>query len=192
MGGVICTEPYATGIAAYEAEFKLQPKSLYMVAHDFDGWKNFTMGYISEKQYLKFCNDRAKIAGITFHEARFLSLIESIPSTAVITAIKEFSKSYIVGVVSNHPREWFDRFWKKTGLDDVVTIRAVSGYLHVRKPDVKIFLHAIKAAGVNPRETVYIDDRADMIAGIMKQLPLQGIVFDGDESHLRRQIEYLR
>ena len=84
-------------------------------------------------------------------------------------------------------KEWYATFIEKAGLSDYIKVRAVSGYLHIRKPDKGIFLKALKLAGVKGNETIYIDDRGDIIKGAEK-LGINVIIFDGNINKLKKSL----
>jgi epoxide hydrolase-like predicted phosphatase len=74
----------------------------------------------------------------------------------VITAARK--RGYRTGLISDHAREWVehleDRFRFRQLFDAVVFSCAVG----LRKPDPRIFYHALNRLGATPSETVFIDD----------------------------------
>ena len=56
------------------------------------------------------------------------------------------------------------------------------------KPNLEIFLHLCNRYGLDPQETVFVDDRADNVAGA-EQAGIQGYVFDGDAKRLGEYLE---
>ncbi|OGH88440.1 MAG: hypothetical protein A3J93_04220 [Candidatus Magasanikbacteria bacterium RIFOXYC2_FULL_42_28] len=190
MGGVICEEGFRSGIRQYEIEKNIPEGEFYRVVHDFQGWKDFTMGLITEKEYLNMCAQRA--GQIPFDSECYVRVIDdlTIPNVAMIQYIKDISKQLATGIISNHPAEWYARFVQKTGLEKVLTARMVSGYEHLRKPDIKMFVGACAKAHVNPKEAAYVDDREDMLINC-ESIGMKGIVFDGNMDKLKQSINLL-
>ncbi len=189
MGGVICEEGFKPCPKAYEKEFGVPADIFYTAIHDHQAWKDFTLGKVSEEEYLKVCKERLPKPYV-FDGKRYGEIVNELtkPNEELIRLIKEeLAKKYIIGIVSNHPKEWFERFLVKTGLCDVIKVLSVSGYEHVRKPSVVIFESALEKAGVVATEAIYVDDRADMQVEA-KELGINVILFDGNIKKLKENI----
>jgi len=188
MGGVICVEGFRGGIKKYEEEKNIPTGEFYKVVHDHQGWKDFTLGLISEQEYLRQCAARA--GGLPFDGQRYVDLIDelTIPNTDMIQYIKDLARTTPVGIVSNHPREWFEKFSQKVGLDNVWRWKVVSGFVHLRKPGKEIFLRALELADAQPNEAVYVDDRADILDGIIGLDGLNLVQFDGDMEKFKNKM----
>ena len=63
-----------------------------------------------------------------------------------------------------------------------------SGPLGITKPSKEIFEHILNKYGLSAEETVFIDDKDQNIAGA-NAIGIQGYVFDGDASKLRRYLD---
>lgn len=167
-GDVLVTEGFHPGIIEYEKKYSLAEGSLYESAHDRAYWKDFTLGKISEEEYLKaVANDyqQSQVDTVALRQAienNFVSNIE------LLDFLKSIKHKFILGVISNHPKEWFARCTQRFGWDNVFSIYAVSGNLEIRKPDKRIFEYAVNKAGVNPDECVYIDNRPDRVDGAVE------------------------
>ncbi len=190
MFNVVFSGDFRKAIDKYEEEFKIKKGDLYKVIHDFQGWKDFSLGKISQEDFFKLCEYRAE--NFVFNGNYFFKLFrESIYSNqSVVDLIKYYSKNYIIGVISNAPREWYDVIIEDFDLEDIFKIRAVSGYLHLRKPDQEIFQKALKLAGVNGDQSIYIDDRGDRVDGAIN-LGMKVVIFDGDTEKLKNKMDIL-
>ncbi|PIR05296.1 hypothetical protein COV56_03590 [Candidatus Kuenenbacteria bacterium CG11_big_fil_rev_8_21_14_0_20_37_9] len=191
MGNVICSDGYKPGIRQYEREFDIPEGEFYKIVHDFQGWKDFTLGRVSQAQYLVMCQERCK--NYHFVGERYIDLVNDLtkPNKALIDYIKQnLSKRYIIGIISNNPKEWYEDFIRKASLKRIVKIQALSCYEHIRKPDQQIFQIALDKAGVKAEESIYVDDRADRIDGAQK-LGMHIIIFDGDIDKLKKEIKKL-
>ncbi len=163
-GNVLIKEGFTSSIAEYEQLHNIPKGQLYASAHDRDFWKEFTLGNISEKEYFA---DVAKdfLQNLNLKELINIIYQSFIPNLELLDYIKTLKHKYILGVISNNPKEWFDYSWKGLNWEQIFSIRAVSGYLHLRKPDVKIFKIALSEAGVRAEEAIYVDDRPDRVGG---------------------------
>lgn len=190
MFNVVFSGDFRKAIDKYEEEFKIKKGYLYEVIHNFQGWKDFSLGRINQEEFFKLCTHRAK--NFVFDGNHFLKLFrENIYlNQSVVDLIKYYSKNYIIGVISNAPREWYDVIIEDFDLGDIFKIEAVSGYLHLRKPDQEIFQKALKLAGVNGDQSIYIDDRGDRVGGAMN-LGMKVVIFDGDTKKLKNKIDIL-
>lgn len=190
MGGVICEEGFKPAPKVYEKEFGVPADIFYAAIHDHQAWKDFTLGKVSEDEYLKICREHLSFK-YEFNGKRYVEIVNELtrPNEKLIKLIKEkLAKKFIIGIVSNHPKEWFERFLKKTELSDIIQIRAVSGYEHVRKPSMEIFKVALNKAKVKSEEAVYIDDREEMF-GEAQRLGIKTIVFSGSVAELTNKIK---
>lgn len=170
-------------IAEYGKQIDADPKEIYRVIHDFDGWKNFTLGNISEIEFYQMCNERGanfKFDGQIFFE---LFIKNTLINVDVAVLIKKLSKAYIIGVISNSPKEWAEKILEASDLENYIKIKALSSLYHVRKPDIKIFDMALNEADIKASEAIYIDDRDDRVNGAM-EVGINVIVFKNDINEL--------
>lgn len=189
MGGVICEEGFKPSPKAYEKECGVPADVFYAAIHDHQAWKNFTLGRISEEKYLQACREHLP-PEYDFNGKRYVEIVDelTVPNAEVIKLIKdELAGKYVIGIISNHPKEWFEKFLDKTGLEDIIKVKAVSCYQHVRKPSEEIFQAALNQAGVKSAEAIYIDDRGEMLTEA-RGLGLNVLVFDGSIKKLRNEI----
>jgi HAD superfamily hydrolase (TIGR01509 family) len=168
MMDVVFTNGLKAAIAEYGNQMNVDPKEIYRVIHDFDGWRDFTLGNISETEFYTMCSKRS--AGFQFDGQRFFELF--IKNTSVNDdvsfLIKKLSKTYTIGIISNAPKEWAEKILGKSNLKDYIKIKSLSGLYHVRKPDRKIFNMALDEAKVKADEAIYIDDRGDRVGGAVE------------------------
>lgn len=186
-GGVLGQEGYALGAEKYEEEFNIPAGEFYKIIHDFKGWKDFTLGQITEAEYLEMCRQRSK--DYPFNAERFIEIMDEStkPNRELINYIKELANRYLIGVISNNSKEWFERSMKKIGLDGIIKLKAVSGYVHIRKPAREIFQLALDMAGVAAQESVYVDDRPERTDGA-RDLGMNIIVFQNDVQKFKKDL----
>jgi putative hydrolase of the HAD superfamily len=175
MAGVLVTEGFTIGIRQYEYLHSLPAGQLYAAIHDHSYWRDFSLGKISEEEY--FTSVKENFVGqLDIKELREIMFDCFLPNQALLDYASELSDRYILGIISNNPKEWFDYFFKLWSLAGIFKIKAVSGYLHVRKPDPEIFKQALKIANVSPAEAVYVDDREEMTRAA-KELGLKIVIY---------------
>jgi len=189
---VIVKGGFSEAIAEYGKKFNVSEEEFYGTIHDFGGWKEFSLGKITMAEFYKRCGARA--VNFRFDGDYFFKLLKQNirPNREMINFIRRLSKNYIIGIISNSPKEWHEAIMEKTRLRDIVKVRAVSGYLHVRKPESGIFSKALKRAKVKGGQAIYVDDRGDRIRGALK-LGIKAVVFDGDMKKFKNNINaYLK
>lgn len=70
--------------------------------------------------------------------------------------LKELSKSYILGVISNGPKEWQIEKLKMTGLFSLFDIVLCSSEIGICKPDKRIFEEACRRIGIATSRSIMI------------------------------------
>jgi len=94
-----------------------------------------------------------------------------------------FRKNYNLFLLSNTSALHYEKFHEEI-LSNPETVEFYNSFikeyysyqLKLRKPDIKIFDYVIKDSGVNPAETVFIDDNPENVEGAIKA-GLNGFVF---------------
>jgi len=183
VGDVLAKEGFKKGIKAYEEKHHTPNGELYAAMHDHSYWKDFTFGKIDIKTYYNFVKNNFSGELDTNELDKFI--LESFsPNTELINYLPELKNKYKLGIISNNPKEWFDYFFKYFGFDSMMEVKAVAGYLGLRKPSTEIFEYALKEADVLPSESVYVDDRAEMTEEA-KALGMNIIVYSDFESFVK-------
>jgi len=80
------------------------------------------------------------------------------PMPGAIPLVKELSKRFQVGVVSNGMPDVQYRKLETMGLRDVFSCIVLSEEIGIRKPDPRIFYHATQFLHMQPRECLYVGD----------------------------------
>lgn len=177
IGDVLAKEGLSIGVRGYEQQHNIPPGQLYAAIHDHSYWKDFSLGKIDEEAY--FQSVAASFDGpLNIKELRETILDSFVINGGLLEYLKLLGKNYFLGIISNHPKGWFDYFSKLFKFDEIFRVSAISGYLHVRKPDKEIFEQALTLAKVNPEEAIYIDDRQDMTEEAAS-LGIKVIVYQG-------------
>lgn len=120
----------------------------------------YEIGEITLKEYLEetlFYQSRP------FTMEKFIDFMyaQSEPADEMISYVKELKSKYNLTVLllSNEGKELADYRTRKFAMHDFADIFVISAYVHVRKPDKKIFQMAVDLVQRPPESIVYIDDR---------------------------------
>jgi putative hydrolase of the HAD superfamily len=186
---VLITEGFAKGIVEYETEQGIAPGKLYIACHDKPYWKNFSLGNIPEQEYFKNINTDFNNS-LNIERLRKKIFQKSVPNIALLDFLKTLKSKYTLGVISNNPKEWFDFFWEKCKLKKIFSVKAVSGYVHIRKPDVRIYEYALDEAKVSGTESIYVDNRADRVSGA-KEAGMKILIYQNLEQ-LKKDLNNLK
>ena len=83
----------------------------------------------------------------------------SLPYDDAAETLKELRKrGYLVGMISNGVSQAQRLKLVNAGLADLVDSITVSGDIGIKKPDVRLFLHAAEKLGVKPGESMMVGD----------------------------------
>lgn len=116
-------------------------------------------GGITLNEYLKrvvFYEER----DFTFNEFRDFMFSLTTPNEEMIAFIKKIKAQYDLKIVavSNEARELNAYRIHAFGLNSFIDLFVSSCYVHIRKPDARIFKLALDIAQVHENEVIYIDD----------------------------------
>ena len=176
IGNVFFSSDLKDNIRQFEKKFRLRKGSLYSSVHDRIWWKQFSIGTIKEKDYMqKVAKDYMDKNSIALNKEQLkIFLTRKILNRQMISYAKKLKEKFRIGVICNTPAEWYRRFEKDIKID--FDYKIVSGIVHARKPDKKIFKKALDISRASPKECIYIDDRKEMLAGA-KELGFNTLVF---------------
>ena len=78
-----------------------------------------------------------------------------------VIAFLEWARTtgYSLACLSNDVAEWSLKLRKAFGLDRFISEWVISGDVHLRKPDPRIYAELLRRVGRDPGELVFIDDR---------------------------------
>ena len=175
-GNVLVREGYTPGIAEYEEKYGIEKGKLYASAHDRTYWKDFTLGNITEDEYFQHLKDDF-VGELNITVLKEIIYKNFISNDELLNYIKTLKGKFILGIISNNPKEWFEYCSSTFGWSNLFTVKAVSGYLHIRKPDKLIFQHALDSVKVKGSESIYIDDRSDRVSGA-KEVNMNILIYD--------------
>jgi putative hydrolase of the HAD superfamily len=99
------------------------------------------------------------------------------------------SDKYLVGAFNNEARETNDFRFTSFGLRSYFQVALSSCYLGLRKPEPAMYRRALDILGKPPGRVLFIDDRAENVAGAV-DAGIKGIQFEGADT-LRQELERL-
>lgn len=187
IGGVLLTNGWG-----YEARYKAVTH-FNLDMHEMDERHNLTFntyeeGKLTLTDYLKrvvFYETR-KFTEDDFKKVMFSQSL-AFPDT--INFFRKLKKQYHLKVIalSNEGRELNAYRIKKFKLNDLFDAFVSSSYVHLRKPDVDIFLMAGNIAQASPENSLFIDDRL-MFVTVAQNIGMSGIHYRGLGS-LKKQLK---
>jgi putative hydrolase of the HAD superfamily len=136
-----------------------------LVAEFFEGyggdWGEFDRGALAAGALA----DRiARRTGLTPAAAR--AVIDAVPHElqpvegTVALLRRLYARGHALYFLSNMPAPYADRLDASHGFIGLFRLGVYSGRVGLAKPDAAIFAHAERAFGIDPRETLFIDDVA--------------------------------
>lgn len=167
IGNVLITDGYTLGIKKYEKINSIPDGLLYKAMHDYPFWKEFSLGLITEDKYFDLVKNNFN-SELNIDILRKTIMDEFAPNHKLADYARTLKSSFTTGIISNNTKEWFEYLMEKYGWNDIFKIKAVSGYVHFRKPDKRIFQYALDQADIKGEEAIYIDDRDDRIGGAIE------------------------
>lgn len=174
IGGVLLTNGWDRHARALAVkQFGLDGVELENRHHlTFD---TFEIGKLSLEDYLN---------RIVFYEKRPFTkeqftefmLEQSRPFPEMIQLVKGLKQKYglKVVVISNEGREFNEYRIKKFKLNEIIDFYISSSFVHLRKPDLEIYQMALDLVQVDPKQTLYIEDR-QLFVEVAEQLGIEGI-----------------
>lgn len=79
---------------------------------------------------------------------------------AVINLIKQLRGNYKLGLLSNASGTYLRPILKEHGIDALFDVNTISSEVGLIKPDTEIFKLAVEKLGIEPQETIFIDDNS--------------------------------
>ena len=148
----------------------------------------FEEGKVSLEDYLErvvFYQPR------TFTREEFKQFMFSLskPKPQSLELARNLSRKFPMATINNESRELNDYRIRKFELAEILDVFVSSCFVGIRKPDERIYRMALDITQYLPEECVFIDDRAENLAGAEK-LGMRTILMK-DAQQLRRDLEGL-
>ena len=102
------------------------------------------------------------------------------PNKKLIKMIGVLRKKYKIVLLSNISKDRYLLASKKFMLKDLFFKRFASCYMHLRKPDARIYKRVVKSLGVKPEEAIFIDNLIENVAGA-NRIGIYGVHFTSNK-----------
>lgn len=172
LSGVVITSAFdaladiVTGADSREAAL-----ALLLGPYDVDTahpWHRVERGEIPIGEWVAWVGEEAAAAGITIDWAAFGSMMGRLEvHEVVVDRIRALrAEGYRTALCTNNVREGSAAWREMVAVDDLFDAVVDSSALGRRKPDVRIYQHALGLLGVdNPARAVFLDDHPGNVAG---------------------------
>ncbi len=151
-------------------------------------WDRLDAGTMEDTEVLAACRTRLPERLWDIAETVYYNWIYNIPPIEGMAELIAQLKVHGVRcfLLSNISR-YFAAHCKEAPLIAEMEGCVFSAVCGLQKPDKAIFVHACEVFGIDPAETIFVDDRAENVAAAVA-CGIRGYVFDGDADALRRAL----
>jgi len=131
-------------------------------------------GIISNEEFLKYLGYSLPKETMEDYLKNYLTLDEQFEAFA-----KKYSKVMDFCLLSNDVLEWSEFLTEYYQLNRFFTEKVISGEVHMRKPDEKMFLCALDKLGCTPEVCIFVDNSVKNLL-VAERLGIQTILFNRD------------
>lgn len=187
--GVITLEKQGTPpIISYIAkETGLPPQSVEVAYRKYN--RALLCGKIIHKDMWQgFCEELQSDIDYDILTGAFLNIT---PDQTVITYIKELKEKYIIGLITDNKVDRIETILKTFNLKDLFDVVVISAEVHAGKTEEAIFKVALNRSGLEPQESVFIDNTARNLE-VPARMGFRTIYFDDEKrdlAELKRVLE---
>ncbi|MDT3405346.1 HAD-IA family hydrolase [Mucilaginibacter terrae] len=159
IGGVLLTDGWETSSREKAAvHFNIDAVELNQRHRNvFDAYESGRMTLDDYLRLVVFYEERS----FTPDEFKAFMMDQSQPLQQTIDFMLDFKAKYKLPIVAvnNEPKELNEHRINKCGLKTIIDFFVSSCYVHMRKPDPRMYHLALNLAQVKPHEALYLDDR---------------------------------
>jgi len=184
LGGVIVRTEYQTPREQLAERLGMEYDDLNRIVFDSETGVQASIGAITALQHWESVMKRLKRPYEEITSIRDEFFAGDIVDHQILDFLRGLRVKYITGLISN---AWSDlrEYLSREKMDDAFDQIIISAEVGVAKPEAKIFQHALKQAGVSPKEAVFVDDFYVNIEGCEK-VGIKGIHFKEASSALEQ------
>ncbi|MEQ1949132.1 MAG: HAD family phosphatase [Bryobacteraceae bacterium] len=169
FGGVLCFPPTPeqwNEAAAFAGTTGALHEAFWKYRGPYDAGGDAFTYWRSVAADLGMSFDEATIQGLIEREIQFWSRFDP---RVFKWASQLRAAGILTAMLSNLPRPLGERLRATPGFFDHFDHLTLSYELGVNKPDAVIYRHSVEGLGIQPQEGLFLDDRADNIAGARAQ-----------------------
>lgn len=159
IGGILLTDGWETSSREKAAaHFSIDAAELQQRHRNvFDAYESGRMDLDEYLRLVVFHRQRS----FTAAEFKAYMMNESQPFQETIDFMIGFKEQYKIPIlaVNNEPKELNEYRIHQYGLNRIIDTFVSSCYVHMRKPDPRIYRLALNLAQVKPEQALYLDDR---------------------------------
>lgn len=171
FAGVVATEGYIAWLSENIDDFK-KTKQFYLdLSYKSDS------GLISSDEFTAVLAQKSGIAKKEIWPQIFNKIIIN---PQMLKLLKKLRKKYQLGLLTNHINEWISFVIDYYQLTDYFDEIVISSKEKIIKPNPKIFKIMLNRLGVQPEESIFIDDRKINLYGANK-IGIKDLLFTTEE-----------
>jgi len=167
--GVICPDLYWYFLSKHVKDLESKRDFFQNLSDQHD------RGILPKQEFIKEISENTGVEPATVLEEMNVAAVVDLE---LVEFIKKLRKKYKVGMLSNSGVYFIDKIFQENGLKNLFDSVVVSERVGFIKPDPRIFEVVSRELGINPEETVFIDDRQSNTDAAEK-LGIKGIVYTG-------------
>lgn len=201
VGGVFSGRP-TDAIAAVAADHALDPEEVFSAIfgpYHLDGdhsWHRLERGEIALAEAWSDVETAIGEFGVQLSLADFFRRFGDDPfdRSVVIETVQDLhSRGIAMGIITNNVKEFSDSDtggWRSIVPMELMSVVIDSSAVGVRKPDPAIYRLALEELGVEPGDTVFVDDMPANVQAA-RELGMHGIVVGGDPAPAMNELRVL-
>ncbi|WP_299002219.1 HAD family phosphatase [uncultured Shewanella sp.] len=153
-------------------------------------WDQFDQGLLSEVELVSSLSQRAHLSVRELQQFMVMAKTSLLSVAGALTLLGDLASSgYALYCITNMSESFYQFLVKRYQFWQYFRRIVVSGQLKINKPDVRIFQYLLNKEGLQAKDCIFIDDKADNIAGA-SQLGFNTIQFFSTEQLLFALKEY--
>lgn len=136
------------------------------------------LGKLTEKEFLAAA---AKIFKVELSDKHSYLFDPNDINHDLIKLVKQLKTKYKIGLMSNTSREYSEEFIFNPGFDKLFDYLILSYQVEFRKPDSRIYQHALEKVGLKPEEILFIDDHQKSLDPAV-EIGMQTLFYEGKKT----------
>ena len=171
-------------VEKYHKKYKLKPRELMKIT--YENWEQTADGKLESKLFWNNIAHKLQTTPPTIRR----QILSTYPiDKRLIQLLTKLKEKYTLVLVSNQIRDWLEEVIEQNNLREIFDYTVNSYQVGFRKPNSKIFKHALSITGSKPEEAIFIDDAQINITAANK-LGINTILFT-DYRNFKQELNFL-